>query len=250
MTRPHPLTALSEREWAQAWEAEQRAMDALESRRGSWLPNVIEPRDWGALRWTSGRPAHAASTGQAAAETYVVFRPELTDRAIRNQIMSMLRDRPPVRRMLGFGLREHHVKGAIQGSLVGGVVTAGLSAVLGVPALFVLVAAVVGAVAGAVVGVAILHYRFTRNRADVLGNTRHLRLIKGRYAPPAWTRLVEAATLVGLQSTGRNEADAQSREAVHVALWEAADLLLTSSDHTGVAVLAEGVERLAKVDRG
>lgn len=225
-------------------------MDALDSRRGSWLPNVIEPRDWGALRWTSGRPAHAASTGQAAAETFVVFRPELTDRAIRNHIMSTLRDRPPVRRMLGFGLREHHVRGAVQGSLVGGVVAAALTAIFGVPALFVLAAAVAGAVAGAGVGVAIMHFRFTRSRADVLGNTRHLRLIKGRYAPPAWTRLVEAATLVGLQSAGRNEAAAQSREAVHVALWEAAGLLLTSSDHTGVAVLAEGVERLATVDRG
>jgi hypothetical protein len=224
-------------------------MDALESRRGSWLPNVIEPRDWGALRWTSGRPAHAAATGQAAAETFVVFRPNLTDRATRHAIMSALRDRPPVRRLLGFGLREHHVRGAVLGGLVGAVVVAAATAILGVP-LLVLAGALVGGSGGAALGVAITHYRFTRSRSAVLGNSRALRLIKGRYAPPAWTRLVEAATLVGLQNGGRGDADAPAREAVHQALWEAAGLLLSSSDHTGVEVLAQGVERLVKIDRG
>ena len=49
MTRPHPLTAMSERQWAQAWEAQQDVVDAMPQGRGSWLPNIVEARHWGAV---------------------------------------------------------------------------------------------------------------------------------------------------------------------------------------------------------
>ena len=45
------------------------------------------------------------------------------------------------------------------------------------------------------------------------------------------------------------EAEGQSQEAVQGALWEAAGLLLRSSDHTGVEVLADGVRRLVNARR-
>ncbi len=250
MRRPHPLTALSEREWAQAWEAEQTALDALESQRGSWLPNVVEARNWGAVRWTSGRPSHAAATGQAATESFAVLRPGLTDRAARARIFDALRDAPPVRRILGFGFREHHIRGAVVGAIVGGVALTAVAAVLAAGPMIIIAAVVAGLLVGAALGVVVRHYGFRRRRAAILGDRENVRLVVGRYAPPAWIRLVEAATLVAVQAKDHPAPDNQGKEAVHRAMWEAAGLLLSSSDHTGVEVLAEGVERLVAADRG
>ncbi len=249
MSRPHPLTAHSEREWAQAWEAEQRAMDALNSQRGSWLPNVVEARDWGAIKFTSGRPGHAGATGQAAVDSVAVFHPDLTDRATRSAILHALRDRPPVQRVLGFGLREHHLRGAVIGAIAGAVAAAGLSALLGVGAVVVLVAAIIGLVAGLVIGTAIAHYRFKVHRREVLSNIDHVRRItmgKARpAAPTAWSQVVEAATQVDVQLANRPQPDPQTRRAVHMALWEAAVLVQQSSDHTGLEVLVEELSSLA-----
>lgn len=250
MRRPHPLTALSEREWAQAWEAEQAALDELESQRGSWLPNVVEARNWGAVRWTSGRPSHAAATGQAAAESFAVLRPDLTNRSTRARIFDALRDVPPVRRVLGFGFREHHIRGAVIGAIAGGVIVTALVSVLVGDPMIIIGGALVGLLGGTALGVLVKHYGFRRRRAAVLGDRDNVRLVVGRYAPPAWTRLVEAATQVAVQAKDEAEPDNQSKEAVHRAMWEAAGLLLSSSDHTGVEVLAEGVERLVTADRG
>lgn len=250
MSRPHPLTSLSEREWAQAWEAEQRALDGLSSQRGSWLPNVVEIRDWGAVRWTSGRPGHAALTGRAHAESFAVLRPDLHDRATRKRILEALRERPPVRRVLGFGLREYHIRGAVRGMVAVAVLAAVIVAVLGVGWYLVPVAAVVGAGAGAVVGVGVMHIQMNRQKAEILGDREQVRIVPGLNPEPAWIRLIEAATLVAVQQAGHAESDQQARDAVHSALWEAAGLLLHSSDHTGVEVLADGVARLAQAERG
>lgn len=249
MSRPHPLTAHSEREWAQAWEAEQRAMDALNSQRGSWLPNVVEARDWGAIKFTSGRPGHAGATGQAAVDSVAVFHPDLTDRAARSEILHALRDRPPVQRVLGFGLREHHLRGAVVGAIAGAVAAAGLSALLGVGAVVVLVAAIIGLVAGVVIGTAITHYRFKVHRREVLSKVDHVRRIamgKARpAAPKAWSQVVEAATQVDVRLANRPQPDPQTRQAVHMALWEAAVLVQQSSDHTGLEVLVDELSSLA-----
>jgi hypothetical protein len=225
-------------------------MDRLKSQRGSWLPNVVEVRDWGALRWTSGQPSHAASSGIAVAETFAVLRPDLDDRAARRRVLEALRERPPVRRILGFGFREHHLRGAALGAAAGGVLLAAVSAVLGVDLILVIVAAVVGILGGATVGTALSHSQEQRERRAVLGDTRQVRTVTGRFAPAAWTRLAEGATAIETHLAGDGSGAArEARAAVHEALWEAADLLLTSSDHTGVEVLAEQMERLAEADR-
>lgn len=249
MSRPHPLTAHSEREWEQAWEAEQCAMDALNSQRGSWLPNVVEARDWGAIKFTSGRPGHAGATGQAAVDSVAVFHPELTDQAARSEILLAMRDRPPVQRVLGFGLREHHVRGAVVGGIVGAVAGAGAAALLGTGVAVVLIAAVVGLVAGVVLGTAIMHYRFRSHRREVLSNVEHVRRItmgKARPAAPmAWSQVIEAATQVDVQLANRRQSDPQTRRAVHMAVWEAALLVQQSSDHTGLQVLVDELTSLA-----
>ncbi len=249
MSRPHPLTAHSEREWAQAWAAEQRAMDALNSQRGSWLPNVVEARDWGAIKFTSGRPGHAGATGQAAVDSVAVFHPDLTDKTVRSEILHAMRDRPPVQRVLGFGFREHHLRGAVIGAIAGAVVAAGVLAFLGGGAVIVLVAAIVGLVLGVVLGTAITHYRFLVRRREVLSNMQHVRRIAmGRVRPAvprAWTRVVEAATKVDVQLAGRPQPDPQTRRAVHQAVWEAAVLVQQSSDHTGLEVLVQELSSLA-----
>jgi hypothetical protein len=249
MSRPHPLTAHSEREWAQAWEAEQRAMDALNSQRGSWLPNVVEARDWGAIKFTSGRPAHAAATGQAAVDSVAVFHPELTDRAARGEILHAIRDRPPVQRALGFGFREHHLRGAVLGAIAIGVVGAGITALLGADPLIVLAAAILGLVAGVLLGTAITHYRYRVHRREVLSNVEQVRRIsmgKVRPASPrAWSQVVEAATQVDVQLANRPQPDPQTRKAVHIAVWEAAVLVQQSSDHTGLDVLVGELSSLA-----
>lgn len=250
MSRPHPLTALSEREWAQAWEAEQHALDALDSNRGSWLPNVIETRDWGAVRWTSGRPAHAAATGRAAADSVAVFRPGLTDSGVRTEILAALRDRPPVTRALGFGFRTHHLHGAGIGAAVGGVLAPLVAAIMGLEPLLIIAALLVGVVAGASVGVAVLHYRFRQHRAEVLGNAKYVRVLAVRHVTPAFLRLVEAATQISVVPRGGIEPHPQTREALHLAMWSAAELVQGKSDHTGVEVLAADMERLARAERG
>ncbi|HEU4543633.1 MAG TPA: hypothetical protein VFR23_21045 [Jiangellaceae bacterium] len=249
MSRPHPLTAHSEREWAQAWEAEQHAMDALNSQRGSWLPNVVDARDWGAIKFTSGRPGHAGATGQAAVDSVAVFHPDLTDRAARSEILHALRDRPPVQRVLGFGFREHHVRGAVIGAITGTVAGAALGALLGADVPVVVAAAVVGLLAGVLLGTAITHYRFKAHRREVLTNVDHVRRIpmgKARPAAPrTWGQVVEAATQVDVQLAGRRQPDPQTRRAVHMAVWEAAVLVQQSSDHTGLQVLVEELSSLA-----
>ena len=249
MSRPHPLTAHSEREWAQAWEAEQRAMDALNAQRGSWLPNVVDARDWGAIKFTSGRPGHAGATGQAAVDSVAVFHPDLTDRAVRSEILKAMRDRPPVQRVLGFGFREYHLRGAVIGAIAGAVMAAGLAALLGAGAIAVLVAAITGLVVGVALGTAITHYRFRVHRREVLSNVDQVRRIamgKARPAAPrAWSQVVEAATQVDVQLANRPQPDPQIRQAVHLAVWEAAVLVQRSSDHTGVEVLVEELSSLA-----
>jgi hypothetical protein len=80
-------------------------------------------------------------------------------------------------------------------------------------------------------------------------------VIVGRYASKSWSRLVEAASALELalpKDAGKSlkDPDSQTVEAIHIAMWVAAGLLLTSSDHTGVDVLAEGVERLERAHRG
>ncbi len=249
MSRPHPLTALSEREWAQAWEAEQRALDALDSNRGSWLPNVVETREWGALRWTSGRPAHAAATGRAAADSVAVFRPGLTSSDARTEILAALRDRPPVTRALGFGFRRHHLRGAAIGGGIGGVLAPLVAVILRFEPLLIIAALVLGAAAGAAIGVAVMHFRFQRHRADVLGNTNNVRVIAVRHVTPAFLRLVEAATHLAAGTRG-SEPHPQTREALHLAMWSAAELVQEKSDHTGIEVLAADMERLARAERG
>ncbi|MGH8825976.1 MAG: YkvA family protein [Jiangellaceae bacterium] len=251
MTRPHPLTAMSERQWAQAWEAQQRVVDAMPQGRGSWLPNLVEARRWGALRWTSGRPAHAATTGHAVAESFAVIRPDVTDRSVRAAVADVLTDRPPVTRIAGVGVREHQVSASVLGAVGLSVVAATVAALAGAGWWLVLVVAALGAVGGAVAGASLADYRFGRAKAAVLADKR-VRVVTGRYAPPAWTRLVEATTRLEEISARDHdaEADRQAHEAVQGALWEAAGLLLGSSDHTGVEVLAEGVERLADVRQG
>ncbi|MGH8774223.1 MAG: hypothetical protein ACRDWI_03305 [Jiangellaceae bacterium] len=242
---------MSEWQWAQAWEQQQQVVDGLPGGRGTWLPNIVEPRRWGALRWTSGRPAHAASTGQAVPESFAVLRPGLSDPDTRTAVVDGLTDRPALTRIVGFGIGEHQLARATIGALSGGLVFAAIAAVGGAGWLVVLVLAAVGAVGGGVAGRTFADYQRSSSRAQVLGDSRQVRVITGRFAPPAWTRLVRATTLLEeLAAAGADpDADEQAHEAVQGALWEAAGLLLGSSDHTGVEVLAEGVERLADLRR-
>ena len=115
MTRPHPLTAMSERQWDLAWQQQQRVLKSLPGGRGTWLPNVVEARPWGALRWTSGRPDYAASSGQAVAETFAVLRPDVVDAAVRDAVVEALTDRPVATRVAGVGVGEHQVRAATLG---------------------------------------------------------------------------------------------------------------------------------------
>lgn len=256
MTRPHPLTAMKEREWAQAWEEQQRVVDEqLKSQRGSWLPNVVEQRRWGALRWTSGRPSHAANSGRAAAETFVVLRPDMTDDGTTGRVVEALDEPAPMLRALGFGLHRHHVIGLASGAVVAGALAAGVAAIAGMGMVALLFGLVVCGIAGGGAGAYLAQQYVERQRATVLGDEDHLRVVLGRYAPKSWTRLVEAAS--SLESsvprnggTSPKDPDTQTVEAIHIAMWEAAGLLLTSSDHTGVEVLADGVERLERAHRG
>lgn len=249
MTRPHPLTAMTEREWSQAWRDEQEEVDRLDSRRGSWLPNVIERRGWGLVRWTSGRPGHASTSGRAVAESYVILRPDVNDRAIVDDVRLALRDEPPAHRLMGLGLSRQQVTGAAPGAVILAVLATVGTILAGASLLIILLAAVLGAVGGAIGGAAAAQARVARRRAAVLGENR-LRVVTGRYAPSSWQRLVESVTV--LESTlpadhsAFGEADVQAADAVRAALWEAAGLLLTSSDHTGVEILADGVSRLAR----
>jgi hypothetical protein len=252
MSRVHPMSAMTEVEWSRAWHGEQKQVDQLRSRRGSWLPNVVEIRDWGAIRWTSGRPRHAADTGQAVAETFVVVNPER--KAHRDAAAVALRDPAPVAGFAGFTLRREPLLGAAIGAAVGLligvliVVLASFPVIVGV--LVVLVLAAAGAVAGGFVG----RHLGAQARTKAMGGSSAVRTITGRYAPASWSRLVVAATALessaaASATTAGGAPDAQSADAVHHALWEAAGLLLGSSDHTGVEVLADGVERLADAHR-
>jgi hypothetical protein len=237
---------MTEREWSQGWTSQQAEVDRLGG-RGGWLPNIVERRRWGALRWTSGRPAHAAASGQAVAETFVVLRPDVSDAAAVDRVLDVLREAPPQVRIAGVGLHRRQILMALLGAVVGGLLLGILAAVLGLGVVLVAVAAVIGVLAGAIGGAVGAHYIDARRRAAVLGDAERVRVVTGRYAPESWTRLMKAATT--LEERIRANDDTQSDEAMHVALWEAAGLLLNTSDHTGVEVLAQGVERLVKAYR-
>ncbi|NDL56335.1 hypothetical protein F7O44_04535 [Phytoactinopolyspora sp. XMNu-373] len=256
MTRPHPLTAMKEREWSQAWEEQQRIVDEqLKSQRGSWLPNVVERRRWGAMRWTSGRPGHAASSGRAVAETFVVLRPDRIDDGATERIVEALEEPAPTVRVLGFGLQRHHLIGLASGAAVVALLAVLVAAVTGMGAAGIILGIVVGGLAGAAGGAFASQYYVERQRAAVLADEELLRTVLGRYAPKSWTRLVEAASALEAAvpkngGTRLDDPDTQTVEAIHIAMWEAAGLLLSSSDHTGMDVLAEGVERLERAHRG
>jgi hypothetical protein len=250
MTRPHPLTAMSEWQWDQAWEEQNRLLKNLPGGRGTWLPNVVEPRPWGVLRWTSGRPDYAASTGQAVPETFAVLRPDVPDQQIRCTVVDALTERPAQTRIAGFGIREHQLRAATLGAVGGLVLAATAAALAGAGWVLVLVLAGAGSVLGGVAGGALADYQLARSRSVVLTESPYVRVVTGRYASPEWIRLLEASTLLEEMADGHDvEAEGQSQEAVQGALWEAAGLLLRSSDHTGVEVLADGVQRLVKARR-
>jgi hypothetical protein len=250
MTRPHPLTAMSEWQWNQAWEEQNRLLKNLPGGRGTWLPNVVEPRPWGVLRWTSGRPDYAASTGQAVPETFAVLSPDVTDQQIRGTVVDALTERPAQTRIAGVGIREHQVRAATLGAVGGLVLAATAAALAGAGWVLVLVLAALGSVLGGVAGGALADYQLARSRSVVLTESPYVRVVTGRYASPEWIRLLEASTLLEEMAVGHDvEAEGQSQEAVQGALWEAAGLLLRSSDHTGVEVLADGVQRLVNARR-
>jgi hypothetical protein len=250
MTRAHPLTAMSEWQWDQAWEEQHQLLEGLPGGRGTWLPNVVEPRTWGALRWTSGRPDYAASTGQAVAESFAVLRPDVTDPKVRDAVVEALIERPAQTRIAGVGVREHQVRAATLGAVGGLVLAATVAALAGAGWVVVLVVAALGSVLGGVAGAAMADHQLAKSRSAVLVESPYVRVVAGRYAPADWTRLVEASTLLEEMAGGYDaEAESQSRGAVQGALWEAAGLLLRSSDHTGVEVLADGVQRLVNARR-
>ncbi|WP_166353911.1 hypothetical protein [Phytoactinopolyspora limicola] len=256
MSRPHPLTAMKEREWSQAWDEQQRIVDEqLKSQRGSWLPNVVERRRWGALRWTSGRPGHAANSGRAVAETFVVIRPDLHDDESAERVVEALEDPAPTFRILGFGLHRHHLIGVGAGAAAVAVLAGVVAAVAGLGAIGLVLGVLVGALAGGGGGAFAAQAYMERQRAAVLGDEDLARLVLGRYASKSWTRLVEAASALEAalprdRGVRLDDPDTQTVEAIHIAMWEASGLLLGSSDHTGVDVLAEGVERLERAHRG
>lgn len=253
MNRPHTLTTLDERAWAEAWRAEQEFVNRLHARRGSWLPNVIEARGWGVLRWTSGRPDHAALSGQAVAETFVVLRPDIDDAAVRDGVGKALRDEPPVARFAGFDIRQHHMSGALPGALGLGAVALGVAALAGLSIGVTLLVFVLGAGVGALGGAAVGQLMASRRRAEVLRGSDSLRVVMGRYAPTSWLRLVESVTdmeaTLRRRAVDATEPDLLAADAVRVALWEAAGLAIGSSDHTGIDVLADGVTRLVEAHR-
>jgi hypothetical protein len=250
MTRPHPLTAMSEWQWDQAWEEQQQLLKSLPGGRGTWLPNVVETRPWGVLRWTSGRPDYAAATGHAVPETFAVLRPDVTDPRIRDAVVEALIERPAQTRIAGLGVHEHQVRAATMGALGGLVLAATVAAVAGAGWVLVLVVAALGCVLGGVAGGAWADYQLAKGRSAVLAGSPYVRVVTGRFASPDWIRLVEASTLLEEMAVGQDaEAEDQTQEAVQGALWEAAGLLLRSSDHTGVEVLADGVQRLLNARR-
>ncbi len=246
MNRSEQLSTLSEREWVAAWDKEQESLDLLKSRRGSWLPNVVEVRHWGALRWTTGRPGHASSSGQAVAETFAVLRPGLADKTVQNDVLEALRERPPARRILGFGFREYHIRGAALGAVAGGVVAAAAAAIARLDSVVVLLVALAGLGIGLVIGTAIVHAQDRRARKKALSDSSRVRIVTGRFAPDHWFALVAAATTIsGRLGNDQSDIARQTRDDVHQALWEGAGVVLTSSDHTGIEVLAERMQRLA-----
>jgi hypothetical protein len=246
MNRSEKLSTLSEREWVEAWDKEQESLDRLKAHRGSWLPNVVEVRHWGALRWTTGRPQHAASTGQAVAETFAVLRPGLDDKAVSGEVLEALRERAPVRRILGFGFREYHVRGAALGAVAGGVLAAAAAAIASLGGVLVLLIALAGVGVGLAVGTAIVHAQDRSIRKKALSDSR-VRIVSGRFAPEHWFALVGAATSIsGRLGSDESEAAQRARADVHEALWEGAGVVLRSSDHTGVEVLADRMEKLAQ----
>lgn len=246
MNRSEQLSTLSEREWVEAWDKEQESLDRLKSRRGSWLPNVVEVRHWGALRWTTGRPAHASSNGQAVAETFAVLRPDVTDKSVQNDVLEALRERPPARRVFGFGFREYHIRGAALGAVAGGVLAAAGAAIARLDSLVVLLVALAGLAVGFVIGTAVVHVHDKRVRKSILADSAKVRTVTGRFAPDHWFALVAAATKISGRLAGdESESARQTRDDVHQALWEGAGVVLTSSDHTGIEVLADRMQRLA-----
>ncbi|PSL03663.1 hypothetical protein CLV30_107144 [Haloactinopolyspora alba] len=250
MSRPHPLTVMKEWEWSRTWDEQQEIVDQSRAGGGAWLPNVVETRQWGAVRWTSGRPAHASESGQAVPETFAVLRPGLDDPVLRERLPEVLRDPPPLFQVAGIGARRHQLLGAAPGAVVGAALLGVLIGVLGLGAVGVVVGVLLGLVLGAVGGAAVAQYLHDRDRSAVLKDGERVRVVTGRYAPTSWARLVEATTGLERASAGSDGPDDQAAEAVQTALWEAAGLLLSSSDHTGVEVLADGMERLAQAHRG
>lgn len=250
MSRPHPLTAMKEWEWSKTWEEQQEIVDGLNTAGGAWLPNIVEKRRWGAVRWTSGRPSHAAGSGQAIPETFVVLQPGLDDSGLRERVQAALREPPPMFQVAGVAVRRHHVMGIAPGAVAGAVVLAVLAGLIGLGVIGVIIGVLLGIVLGALGGAAVAQYLDDRDRSTVLKDHARVRVVTGRYAPTAWARLVEATTGVETAPSGGEAPDDQAAEAVQTALWEAAGLLLSSSDHTGVEVLADGMERLAQAHGG
>lgn len=250
MSRPHPLTAMKEWEWSQSWEEQQEIVDRLHAKRGSWLPNIVEKRRWGAVRWTSGRPTHAATSGQAVPETFAVLRPGLRDPQLRDRVADVLSQPAPMFQVVGIGLRRHQLVGAVAGAVGGAVVLVVLALVLGLGPIGAVAGAIVGLGLGGAGGAMAAQYKFDRDRDAVLKEGERVRVVTGRYAPTAWARLVDATTGLEVAAGGDTAPDDQTSDAVQTALWEAAGLLLGSSDHTGVEVLADGMERLAQAHRG
>lgn len=244
------MCTLSERGWVDAWEAEQAILDRLGADRDTWLPHVVEPRGWGLLRWTSGRPEQAAETGTAVAETFAVLRPDATP-AQHRAAARALRTPPPMVTVLGKGLRRSTLLAATLFGVVGMALGFVLGSVTGAGALgtivWVVLLLLLGAAAGAM-GERALR-RFHRNRVLVANDS--VRLVTGRYSPENWERLIRAVTAVEITGTRRSDTrtsdpPVQETTAVRAAVWEAAGLLLASSDHAGIDVLADGVERLAR----
>jgi hypothetical protein len=244
---------MNERAWAKAWRGEQEFVNRLHARRGSWLPNIIEARGWGVLRWTSGRPDHAAISGQAVAETFIVLRPDIDDPAVRDEVMTALRDEPPVARVAGFDLRKHQLSGGVPGGIGLGAFTVTVSVLLGLGFWMILLLLPLGAAAGAIGGAIAGQVVAERRRAEVLENPDRVRIVTGRRAPTSWIRLVESVTdmetTLPRSSHEAGEPDLLAADAVRVALWEAAGLLRGLSDHDGIEVLADGVSRLVAAHR-
>src|SRR5690625_871200 len=248
------MCTLSQRRWVDAWEAEQAILDRLGADRDTWLPHVVESREWGVLRWTSGRPEQAAETGTAVAETFAVLSPDATS-AQHRAAARALRSSPPVVTVLGKGLRRSTLLAAASFGVIGVALGLLLGSVTGAGALgiiaWVLFLLLLGVAAGAASERALR--RFHRNRVLIANDS--VRLVTGRYAPASWERLIRAVTAVEITGTGPSGSSGeppdqgtpgQQTMEVRAAVWEAAGLLLASSDHAGIDVLADGVERLAR----